>query len=506
NDQVEVRDITKTFGGTSALKNVSATFAGGTVHSLLGGNGSGKSTLIKVLAGVHKADGPGEIRVSGRSYSTDHWGPGMAKAAGIRFVHQNPAVFQSMTVAENLTIGGRFISKGGLINWRKVNTQANITLDRFGIDALATDTMRDLSPANQTLVAIARALSGVAGAEASLLVLDEPTASLPRREVDRLLSSVRSIASAGRAVLYVSHRLDEVLETADVVTVLRDGETVLTRAVPGMAKDDLVEAIVGHVPATPKRSPKARPIGRDLLKLSQVKAGPLKNVNVTVKSGEVLGIAGLLGSGRTAVLKAIYGLLPVDAGGMSLDGQSYDPASPEAAMKAGIGYVPENREEDAALLSLNISENIMIGDYKSIRNFFRVDTKRADEAADEAISKFGIKASGTNSALASLSGGNQQKVILSRWIRRSPNLLLLDEPTQGVDIGARADIHHILRSAADKGMASIVVSSDMSELVSISDRIAVIRGGSFDKIVDASTVSAEQLEKLIHSGGTRNDK
>ncbi|MFJ9543951.1 sugar ABC transporter ATP-binding protein [Streptomyces sp. NPDC101225] len=468
--------LSKTFPGNRALDNVSLQVRRGEVHALAGGNGCGKSTLIKVLAGVHRGDPGGTITVHGQQTTSDAITPEWARRTGMRFVHQDLGLFNHLTVAENVFTSSDYPKRFGHIDWGRVRREAAATLERLNIRVPPTRLLGDLRPAERTLVAIARALHGGAQ-DGHVLVLDEPTAPLPAAEVDMLLEAVRRFAAAGEAIVYVSHRLDEILDVCDRVTVLRDGQYITERETREMTQSSLVADIVGgSIDSVYPDMPPVREAA-PILSVRGLSGGPLTDVSFTLRPGEVLGIAGLVGSGRSALLEMLFGVRPRAAGEVIVDGQPVSATSPREAMRARFAYVPENRARDAAFLDLGIPENMSAADpgRYSRNGIFRHRQERA--AALNDITAMNIRTPSVTATVDQLSGGNQQKVILGRWLRQDALVLLLDEPTQGVDIGSRSEIYQHVRTAVARGAAAIVVSSDFEELANVSDRVLILSNG-----------------------------
>jgi len=472
-----VEGLSKTFYGTRALVDVSLHVRPGEVHALLGGNGSGKSTLIKVLAGVHRGDPGGTIDAAGEKVASDAVTPAWASRAGLRFVHQDLGLFDALSVAENVFAGRPYPRRLGRIDWRRTRRQAAEVLGRLETEIAPERPLAGLRPAERTLVAIARALHSDEGEKRSVLVLDEPTAPLPSHEVDVLLEAVRRLARAGEAIVYVSHRLDEVLSVSDRVTVLRDGHRVAERPVAGLDEATLVGDIVG---ATLDRLyPEMPPprLGEPVLSVRGLRGGPVRDVSFDLAPGEVLGIGGLVGSGRTTLLELLFGARPRDGGEVHVDGRVATLASPRDGMRAGLAYVPEDRARDSAFLDLGIPENMSAADPARYWRGGRFRHRREREDARADVAALGIRAPSLGAPLLQLSGGNQQKVVLDRWLRRQTRVLLLDEPTQGVDIASRAEIYQQVRRAVADGAAAVLVSSDFEELAHVSDRVLVLAGG-----------------------------
>jgi ribose transport system ATP-binding protein len=498
---LSIEHLSKRFPGTQALDDVSFSVEAGEIHGLLGGNGSGKSTLIKILAGVYRGDPGGTLRFAGRELAADAVSLEVARACGLRFVHQNASVFPAMTVAENVAIGAAFPTRMGAVRWGALRRRTRALLERFEISADPDDLMSDLRPADQTMVAIARACQDEEDGLLSVLVLDEPTASLPEHEAGLLMEALRRYVAKGETILYVSHRIEEVLALTDRVTVLRDGRRVITRPTAGLSERQLVEHIVGRPVEDVFSPPDA---GRDseaadtVLEVRGLRGGPLKDVSFAVSRGEVLGVAGLLGSGRTELLQMLFGVFAPDAGTIRLGGEERAIGSPGAAMAAGVAFVPENREEDAAFMDMSVRENLSAAQVGRYWRRGRLDHALERREAEASIRDFGIRTAGDRELISSLSGGNQQKVILARWLRRDPRLLLLDEPTQGVDVGARSDAYALIRAAVERGMAAVLVCSDLEELALASDRVIVLRDGRVTATVTGGDLTRDRLTELAY--------
>lgn len=481
--------VTKRYAGTTALDDVSFTVRSGTFHGLLGGNGSGKSTAIKILAGVETAD-DGEVRLGDARASAAQLSPRWSAESGIRFVHQDLGLLESLTVAENIAMTTGYPCRRGVVRWDEVRRAARAALDRIGLDVSPDATVASLRPAQRTLVAIARCLAGSADA-GGLLVLDEPTASLADEEANHLLERLRDLTDRGTTVLYVTHRLDEVLRAADAVTVLRDGRHIVTRERAGLSHDDLVELIVGRAVET--LFPEAHPSSSEpVLQVTGLRAGPVRDVSFTVHRGEIVGIAGTIGSGRSSVLRALFGDLAAESGHVEVGGRVVHPTSPAAAIRAGLAYVPEDRARDAGFATGSVSLNLAAVSSAGSR---WLSLRREREAARKDVGAFAVRVASVLAPFRSMSGGNQQKVVLARWLRVDRHVLLLDEPTQGVDVGARADIYRVIRAAADEGLGVVVVSSDFEELAGLADRVVVMADG---RIVDEAVRGAATRDWIAH--------
>ncbi|GII64869.1 ABC transporter ATP-binding protein [Sphaerisporangium krabiense] len=476
---LRVEDVRKAYGAVAVLKGVSLTLRAGRVHALAGGNGSGKSTLIKVLAGIEQADA-GTVRGPGRS-AADLAGltPAAAGRAGLRFVHQDLGLVLGMTVAENFALSRGFPTRLGAVSWSRLRRATAAALERLDLSIDPGVRVASLRPAERTMVAIARALAD--DEPGQVLVLDEPTASLPHHEVDVLLDALARRAAAGQAILYVSHRPAEVLSLAHHVTVLRDGVVAESRPTADLDRLRLAELIAGRsVEALyPRRAAAAGPAAtpeRPVVQVRGLCAGPLREVGLEAHAGEIVGVAGLLGSGRSTLLRSLFGAVAPRSGSILIDGRPLPPSVP-AAIRAGVALVPEDRHGDALFGEFSVVRNTTIATLdRHVRwSWLRPSSERA--AARGAVAGFGITAAAVGQPITRLSGGNQQKVVLARWLERAPRVLLLDEPTQGVDVMARADIYQRLRTVAASGAAVVVASSDVEELAHLCDRVVVLRAG-----------------------------
>jgi ribose transport system ATP-binding protein len=493
-----VRRVSKAYGATQALDDVSFRLRKGSIHALLGGNGSGKSTLIKLIAGVEPADA-GEVEIGGAHHDLRAMTPALARQAGLHFVHQQRATFPELSVAENMAIGRGFeTGPGARICWGRTRRRAAEVLERFRIDAHPDQPLGQLGPAKQTMVAIARALQDQADASDGVLLLDEPTASLPAPEVAQLLGALRGYAEAGQAIVYVTHRLEEVFAVADEATLLRDGRVVDTVEPRSLDQEQLVELMMGRTVEQIERL-RGRPEGKPILQARGIAAGPLAPLDLEIRAGEIVGLGGLIGSGRSTVLKALFGVRPLESGEVWIDGEPRRVASPPEAMAAGLAYVPEDRHRDAAFAELSVGENLSLTVIPDYWHRGVLNRRRERRDALRLFDSFLIKAESETAPLRSLSGGNQQKVVLARWLRRSPRLLLLDEPTQGVDVGARAEIYELVHRAAAAGAAALVASSDFEELARVCDRVVVLRKGRAVAEAAGEELDAERIARLANA-------
>ena len=470
---VELGGLSKTFPGTRALIDVDLDVEPGEIHALVGQNGSGKSTLIKLLAGFHVPDPGAWARVRGEPYEL-----GDAKAAhdgGLRFVHQDLGLVPSLDAVDNIALGfGYHTGRLTRIRWRRQLSATRQAIESIGYHIDVRRPTGRLQPIERTAIAIARALQGLDG-HVSLLVLDEPTATMPQPETERLFQIVRRVRNRGIGVLYVSHHLDEVFAIADRVTVLRDGRKVATLPVAGLSKRTLVELMTGGVvdDATPTAT---RSDAEPVLQVTGLGGREVEAVDLTVHRGEVVGVAGITGSGREEVCPLIFGGQR-RRGEVRIGDTVLDAMRPDRAVALGVGFVPADRHRDGLVLLLNVRENLTLTDLRRFRGPFGLRQRGERREADRSIKRFGVKTSTAEASTASLSGGNQQKIVIGRWLRVQPRVLLLDEPTQGVDVAAKAEVHRLIDRAAGDGTAVLVCSSDEDELERLCDRVVVLRHG-----------------------------
>ncbi len=486
-----LRQLAKSFGGARALRGVDFDLHAGEVHALLGENGAGKSTLIKIVTGAHRPD-RGVIQVGGQEVSD--LTPAAAAALGIACVYQQPALFPDLSVAENIALR---LERGGAlrtVGWRARHDCARDLLRRIGAAIDPGAEVRSLSMPEQQLVEIACAL----GSGARIVIMDEPTASLTQKEQHLLFAVVRELRKGGVGVIYISHRLEEIFALADRVTVLRDGESVGTHPVAAMNEAGLIRMMVGREVAQIYPPSESAP-GDVVLALRQVgcAASRVRDVTLDVRAGEVVGLAGLVGAGRTELARVLFGLTPADSGEILLDGRRVALRSPQEAVAHGFAYVPEDRRRHGVVLEMPIAHNMTMAVHRRLfaGGWLRFGAERS--LALGYIRELAVKCSGPFAPGGSLSGGNQQKVSLARWLATKPRVLILDEPTQGVDVGAKSEIHRIVRRLAREGLAVLLISSDLPEVIGMSDRIGVMRGGTLQAMLpggaDAHAVMAAAL-------------
>jgi rhamnose transport system ATP-binding protein len=482
---IEVRAIYRRFGSTQALDGASLELVPGEVHALIGENGAGKSTLIKIMTGVDQPDA-GEILVDGEPVSIAS--ALAAQALGIVAIYQEPMIFPDLSVAENIFIGHR--DRGRVVDRQAMRRDAASVLERLGIELDVEQEARNLTVAEQQTVEIAKAIS----LNARVLIMDEPTASLSANETRRLFRIVESLRRDGVAILFISHRMDEVFEIADRITIMRDGRWIRTSGRGELARDaairDMVGRDVGDFFKRSRHEPgevvlEARGLGR---------TGVFRDVSFAVRAGEVLGFAGLVGARRTDVGLALFGIAPSDAGEILLQGSAVTITSPRDALRRGIAYATEDRRALGLVLRMSIRSNLTLPAlrrYESRFGFIRGGAEAA--TANEYVDRLRIRAASIDAPAGSLSGGNQQKVVLSKWLNTAPKLLILDEPTRGIDVGAKADVHRLIDDLARSGMAVILISSDLPEVLHMSDRILVMREGRQVALLDRDAATAESV-------------
>ncbi len=479
--------ISKSFAGVRALKGVDFDLMAGEVHALVGENGAGKSTLIKVITGAHAPD-EGTLEVRGRAIEAND--PVLAKGLGIAAIYQQPALFPDLTVAENIALGLEPPGAWRRVRWGDRRRRARELLARVGATIDPDEEVRRLAMPEQQLVEIARAL----GADAKILIMDEPSSSLTDREVDRLFRVVGELKGQGVGIIYISHRLEELPRVADRVTALRDGSLVGTRAMGEVDRASLIRMMVGRELSSvfPKIEVPRGNVVFEAKGVGCVGSG-VHDVSFQVREGEMLGLAGLIGSGRTEVARVLFGLTPADSGTILLDGDPIVVDSPGKAVEAGIAYVPEDRRRHGVVPEMSVACNSTLATLDRISTLGMIDFRRERAVAADLVARLGVKAASIESPVGDLSGGNQQKVALGRWLATDPTVLILDEPTQGVDVGAKAEIHRLMGDLAAKGMAIVMISSELPEILGMSDRVAVMHGGTIVGTLDRADATQEAI-------------
>ncbi|MCC6970405.1 MAG: sugar ABC transporter ATP-binding protein [Phycisphaerales bacterium] len=523
---LQVSSLSKRYGRLVALGAVDLEVARGSIHALMGENGAGKSTLIKCLTGAVRRDA-GEVRLAGRA--CDPASPRDAESLGISTVFQEINLIPHMSIAENITLG-RESFRFGLIDRKGATQRAKVAIARLGLAIEVTREVGSCSIAVQQLVAIARALD----VRARLLILDEPTSSLDRAETAQLFDILRRLKAEGLGVLFVTHFLDQVYEVSDQITVLRDGQHVTTRATNQFPRFELVSAMLGRAlgpTSSPERTERAcressqaagvcsvAPLSnvssstptqspspdnyRELLTVRAVsRPGSIERADLTIATGQAVGLAGLLGSGRTELAKVIFGMEPADAGSMFLDGATYAPRSPRDAIARGVALTPESRKTDGIVPNLSVRANIVLA-LQARRGVWRsLSARRREEIASELIEKLGIKAAGADVPISSLSGGNQQKALLARWLATEPRLFILDEPTRGVDVGAKQEIERLIASLIERGMGVLFISSELPEVVRTCSRVSVLRDRRTVAELSGDSLTEERVMEAIATHG-----
>jgi rhamnose transport system ATP-binding protein len=494
---LSLQHATKAFAGVRALEDVSLDLYGGEAHALVGENGAGKSTLVKILGGVHQPDA-GALMIDGQPVVLA--GPAAARDAGIAVIYQEPTLFPDLSVAENVFIGRQPLRRGRRIDARAMDAEVSAIFERLGVRIDPDRVARGLSIAEQQLVEIAKALSR----DAKVLIMDEPTAALSPVEVERLFSVAETLRSHGAAVLFISHRLEEVVALCQRVTVLRDGRRVLSQELAGVTVDELVRAMVGRDVAA--RAHEQHAPAATVLEVNRLtREGVFVDISFEVRAGEVVALAGLVGAGRSEVARAIFGIDRYDAGSVRVSGRPLRRGSPAAAMAAGVAFVPEDRRQHGLVMELSTARNIALASLRRLRRhgllFASTERKFATEWAERLHVKYGR----VSSPVTLLSGGNQQKVVLAKWLARKPSLLIVDEPTRGIDVGTKAEVHRLLSGLAGDGVAVLVISSELPEVLAVADRILVMREGRLaaevprqdateETIIAAATGQAEAVE------------
>ncbi|MEI6712972.1 MAG: sugar ABC transporter ATP-binding protein [Verrucomicrobiota bacterium] len=493
--------VSKSFGPVRALRNVSFDLLPGEVHALLGENGAGKSTLIKVITGAHSPDN-GRLEFQGNEIR--NLTPTNALRLGIACIYQQPALFPSLTVAENIGLRLEAHSPLGKIDWAGRRERTSALLKRIGAKFSPESEVASLSMPEQQLVEIACAV----GAGAKLVVMDEPTASLTRSEQELLFTLIRDLKSSGVGIIYISHRLEEIFALADRVTVLRDGESIATRSVreadgnSTLTEAELIQWMVGREVSS-IYPPRTGSFGENVLEIQDLHCAEsgIAEVSLQIRAGEIFGLAGLVGSGRTELARVLFGITPATQGTVRLGGSPIVVRSPQEAVHQGIAYVPEDRRRHGVILPMAISHNISLAIHKRIFPWSRLRFGKERSLAQSFIQQLGIKTSGPEAPGGSLSGGNQQKVAIARWLATQPRLLILDEPTQGVDVGAKSEIHKIIRELAAQGVAILMISSDLPEVLGMSDRIGVMKGGRLVHTLDGVNTTADEVMRFALGEG-----
>jgi rhamnose transport system ATP-binding protein len=487
-------DISKSYDGVDALKSATFELRAGEVHALVGENGAGKTTLIKIISGAVVAD-DGRLELEGALIADNS--PGRAKSLGITAIYQEPALFSELTVAENIALG---LERKGLwrrVDWKQRRERAAELLAQVGARINVDAEAGELTMPEQQLVEIARAI----GAKSSVLIMDEPTASLSREETENLYRVISKLREQGVGVIYITHRLEELSVIADRVTVLRDGQVVGTYDMAQTNRQELIRLMVGRDLSAifPKRQVERGEVALELRGISS-RASGLSNIDLSVRRGEIVGLAGLVGAGRTELARIIFGLDHAASGEIRVQGKPVRIQTPADAINRGIAYLPEDRRRQGVILEMPVSSNITLASLRKLKRLGGFDFQREKQIAGEYVQRFAIKTPSVFNQVSTLSGGNQQKVALSRWLETKPSVLILDEPTQGIDVGAKAEIHSLIGDLASEGMAILMISSDLPEILGMSDRIAVMHAGTIAGVVDRADATQQQIIALALGG------
>lgn len=489
--------VSKRFPGVLALDEVSFDVKRGEVHALVGENGAGKSTLIKIVSGVHRKTS-GEIYYEGKP--VDFHTPHEALARGIAAIYQEFNLIPALTVAENIFMGHHFLTPRGLVDWTRMRQEAKKLLDFLDVDIDVDAKVRDLGVAKKQVVEIAKALS----LNAKILIMDEPTAALAQKEIETLFRIIRFLKEKGVTIIYISHRLEEIFKVCDRVTVLRDGRHIATRNLQDLDMEDIIQMMVGReitnkfprIPHTPEE---------EILRVEGLtRHGVLENISFSLRRGEILGIAGMVGSGRTELLRAIYGVDPVDGGEIYIKGEKVQINSPVEAINLGMAFLPEERKTQGLVLLLSVLDNIGLPILPQISERGFVDDQRLLEIGEEMVQQMNIKTPFLYQKVMYLSGGNQQKVVLGKWFARKCDIYLFDEPTRGIDVGAKVEIYHLMNRLLEKKVGIIMVSSELPEILGMSDRILVMREGRIVGELNREEATQETILSLAVGGRTKN--
>ncbi len=490
---IEMKGICKSFGTNQVLRDAGFYLRDGEVHALMGENGAGKSTLMKILTGVYTKDA-GTVLVDGQEVC--YKSPQEAEKAGIVFIYQELNVLFDLTVEENLFMGKEITKKFGVCDKKAMRAKAKEVMDRMGVHIPVNAVMSDLSVGQQQMVEICKALM----VDAKVLIMDEPTAALTESETEVLFEVIEGLRKKGVSIVYISHRMEEIFRLCDRITILRDGQYVDTRFIKDITMDDVVQMMIGR--EIGERYPQRNvTIGEEVLRVEGLTHQKFfKDVNFSVRAGEVLGVSGLMGAGRTEIMQAIFGNMPVVSGKVYINGQEAHIKNPRQAIAAGIGFITEDRKTEGLLLEKSIAENIEITNLKKVSKNAVLSKKAGKALVQKGIDEFRIKCFNAAHLCNNLSGGNQQKVVLAKWIYTDPKILILDEPTRGVDIGAKKEIYSVINDLAAQGVAVIMVSSELPEVLGMSDRIMVVHEGHVTGIIDGRTADQAKVMTLATGG------
>lgn len=490
---IEMTNIHKAFGKNTVLSGVSFDLVTGEVHALMGENGAGKSTLMNLLTGLYSLD-QGTIQIDGKE--TAFKNPKEAEQYGIAFIHQELNIWPDMTVLENLFIGKEIYTKLGLLDTKKMKVLAQKQLDRLSVNLSLDQEAGSCSVGQKQMIEIAKALM----TDAKVIIMDEPTAALTEREIEKLFQVIESLKKEGVSIVYISHRMEEIFAICDRITIMRDGKTVDTKAIPETNFHEVVKKMVGRelTDRYPERTPSTGDIVLEVKHASR--KGQFQDINFSVKAGEIVGVAGLMGAGRTEMMRSLFGLDPLDQGEIWVHGKKAVIKKPSDAVKLGIGFITEDRKDEGLMLDASIRENIGLPNLKSFSPKGLIDKKTEQDFVDLLIKRLTIKTASSDISARSLSGGNQQKVVIAKWIGIQPKVLILDEPTRGVDVGAKREIYQLMNELTDRGVAILMVSSELPEILGMSDRVLVIHEGTISGELDKTEATQERIMTLATGG------
>jgi rhamnose transport system ATP-binding protein len=489
---LSVSHVTKSFGAVAAVSDASIELYAGEAHALVGENGAGKSTLVKMLAGVHQPDS-GTLTINGQAVTLAS--PASAREAGVAVIYQEPTMFPDLDVAENVFMG-RMPTRGiGRLDRESMREQVVSVLETLDVRLDPGRAARGLAIADQQIVEIAKALT----LDARILVMDEPTAALSAAEVERLVRVIEALRERGAAILFISHRLEEVFRICQRVTVMRDGRSVMSKPAAGLTSDELVRAMVGR-DLEVRESLERTAVGDVVLSVERLtREGKFVDISFEVRTGEIVGLAGLVGAGRTEIAEAIFGIERYDAGSVEVAGQPLKNGSPTAAMRAGLALVPEDRRQHGLVMAESIEHNVVLASLASVTRRGLIAASVSRERSSSWLERLQVKYGRLADAVSTLSGGNQQKVVLAKWLSRNPRVILVDEPTRGIDVGTKAEVHRLLQSLASEGVGVLVISSELPEVLLLADRILVIREGRLVK--ELSRLEANEENVIAAAAG-----
>ncbi|CAM3982001.1 sugar ABC transporter ATP-binding protein [Mesobacillus zeae] len=496
---IEMKGISKAFGPNKVLNGVDFDLRAGEIHALMGENGAGKSTLMKILTGIYHRDA-GIIHVKGKK--SQYKSAKEAEAGGISVIHQELNMIPYLTVAENMFLGKELTrGKTGILKTKEMNVKTAEYLKRLGVEIDPEAEAGSLSVGQQQMVEIARAVA----ANSDILIMDEPTAALTDREIDALFIVIDGLRRQGVGIVYISHRMEEIFTMCDRITVLRDGQSIGTRETDATDFEEIVKMMVGRELGERFPARTGTP-GEDKFRVEGLTSeGRFENINFSVRSGEILGVAGLMGAGRTEIMDTIFGKKPIKSGSIFIDGKKMKIRHPHDAIKAGIGYITEDRKDEGLVLGLSVRENMVLTNLKRFSGSGVMNPKKETDFVDNMIQKLKLKTSGREQTVKSLSGGNQQKVVIGKWLGIDPQVLILDEPTRGVDVGAKKEIYNIMNELTKKGVAIIMVSSELPEILGMSDRVMVVHEGKVTTILDREEADQEKIMQAATGGNSREE-